>query len=321
MHITNRAAKTGTLALVIVGLAASVVHGLPEPADVAIAPTTDRDPGAWTMPLDGYVQPGWDKQDYAENLVIQPCLRATGIDFPVPWATIAGLEASSDAEETPDSGNTSPALSWSRPLDAERAGTRGYHAPDTTGANRDGIKSWGEDPKRNAAFAAAPQQAVTRCFHQGYRTLGTQDENGGDQQASTTAKRLTYLAAMAARQDGAVVAAAAKWRTCMAPADVADLPEAPSGMPTRSMRNDYGTDIASTPVQDGEVRIAKQDVACQDSSGYRSALYDAEWNRLLHVTATDAADLRKAGADQPSVDRRLDQVIRRLAPKAPADVD
>lgn len=320
MQITSRAAKTGTLALVVVGLAAGVVHGLPEAADVAITPTTERDPGAWTMPLDGYVQPGGRKDSYALDLVIQPCLRDAGIDFPVPWATIPGLDAVSDQDETPERGNTSPALAWSTPLDAETARTRGYHGPSTAGANEDGMRSWGEDPERNAAFSDASEKATTRCFRQGYRTLGTDDANGSVQSASIVAKRLTHLAATAAREDDTVVAAAAKWHACMAPARLSDLPASPSGMPTQSIRRDYGTDIDRTRVQDPEIAIAKRDVACQESSGYRSALYEAEWNRLLHVTASDAAVLRKAPADQIAVDRRLDEVIRRLAPAAPAGV-
>lgn len=321
MHITTTVAKTGTLALVVLGLGAGVVHGLPEPADVAVTPSVERDPAAWTMPLDGWVQPGWGKQDYAEDLVIQPCLRRAGIDFPVPWATIAGLEAASDADDTPERGNTAPARSWTLPLDADRARSRGYHRPSTAGANEVGMRTWGEDPERNAAFDRASRRAVDRCFHQGYRTLGTDDEDGADQSASTTAKELTYLAAIAAREDDPVVAAAARWRTCMRPAAVSDLPAAPSGMPSPSMRDDFGTELTASTVQDAEVAVAERDVACQDSSGYRRALYDAEWARLLHVTASDAAVLGATEPDQPTVDRRLDTVIRRLAPAAPAGVD
>lgn len=321
MQITTRVAKTGTLGLVVLGLVAGVVHGLPEPADVAVRPSVERDQAAWTMPLDGWAQPAGGKQDYAENLVVQSCLRHAGIDFPVPWATSAGLEAASDADETPERGNPSPALSWTRPLDADLARTRGYHGPSTAGANEDGIREWGQDPERNAAFADASQTAVSRCFQEGYRTLGLDDEDGTAQTASMTAKRLTYVAATAARQDDAVVAAAARWRSCMAPSGVRDLPASPAEMPSESVRRQFGTDIGSTPVQDAEVAVAERDVACQASSGYRRALYDAEWHRLLHVTATDAAALGAAEPQQLAVDRRLDRTIGRLAPEAPADVD
>jgi hypothetical protein len=321
MRTTTRVAKTGTLALVVVGLAAGVVHALPEPADVEVRPTVQRDVDSWAMPLDGYVQPGGAKQDYATNLVVQPCLRRLGIDSPVPWATVSGLEGRDDLTETPARGNPSPALSWTVPLDADTASARGYHGPSDVGANLDGMRAWGQDPERNAAFADAPQAAVTRCFHETYRSLGLDDEDGADQEASLVAKRLTYLAAMAAREDEAVVTAARRWHRCMATADVDDLPAAPSGMPSQSIRAAYGTEIRSTPVQDGEVAVAARDAACQGTSGYREALYDAEWQRLLHVTATDAAHLRRADADQPEVDRVLDATIRRLAPDTPADVD
>jgi hypothetical protein len=321
MQLTTRIAKTGTLALVVIGLGAGVVHGLPEPADVAVRPSVEQDQDAWAMPLDGWAQPGGRKQDYAVNLVIQPCLRRAGIDFPVPWATAAGLEAASDADETPERGNPAPALSWTRPLDADLARTRGYHGPSTAGANEDGIRVWGQDPDRNAAFATASQTAMDRCFQDGYRTLGLADEDGTEQSASTTAKALTSVAAAAAQQDAAVVTAAARWRTCMAPSRVQDLPTSPADMPSDTMRRQFGTDFGSTPVQDAEVAIAGRDVACQESSGYRQALYDAEWDRLLHVTATDAAVLRSAEPKQLVVDRRLDRTIERLAPEAPADVD
>jgi hypothetical protein len=321
MRLTIRAAKTGTLALVLVGLGAGVVHALPEPADRAIEPTVERDVATWAMPLDGWVQPGSDKASYGEDLVMQPCLRKAGIDFPPPWATIDGLEAASDAAETPERGNPAPALSSTRPLDEDTARARGYHAPSTAGANRDGRRAWGGDPERNAAFADASQSAVTRCFRQAERTVGTVDPDGSVQSASMTAKRLTFLAGTAARDDETVVAAAARWRTCMADADVPDLPGAPSGMPSQSMRMDYGTNLLSTPVLDAEVAVAERDVACQDSSGYREALYDAEWQRLLHVTASDAAVLLAAEPDQREVDRHIDDVIRDLAPAAPSDVD
>jgi hypothetical protein len=321
MQITTRVAKTGTLALVVIGLGAGVVHGLPEPADVALTPSVAQDQAAWTMPLDGWAQPGSRKQTYAENLVIQPCLRRAGIDFPVPWATSAGLRALSDADETPERGNPSPALSSTRPLDADLARTRGYHGPSTAGANEDGMRTWGQDPERNAAFDRASQTAVERCFNEGYRTLGLADEDGTEQSASMTAKRLTDVAAKAAQQDAAVLAAAIEWRTCMAPSRVADLPASPADMPSDSVRRQFGTDLDSTPVQDAEVAVAERDVACQESSGYRQALYDAEWDRLLHVTKTDAAVLRAVEPEQLVVDRRLDRTIQRLAPEAPADVD
>lgn len=327
MQITTRAAKTGTLALVVVGLAAGVVHGLPERADVAIEPTVERDPGAWTMPLDAFATPAGSKSSYAENLVVDPCVRKVGIDDPPPWATAAGLQADDDASDTAARANPSPALATTRPLTAALAETRGYHGPSTEGANREGMKRWGFDPARNTAFQAlttAQQDAVDRCWTRARSSLGT-EQSAGEQTASNLAQRLTYLAAVDARSDESVVRAAAQWRMCMQPSGVTDLPEGPEGMPTMSMHvlGHDGPDVVvfQEEASASEVAVAERDVACQESSGYRTALYDAEWDRLLHVTASDAATLRAGSTRHPEVDARLDATIARLAPAAPDGVD
>lgn len=324
MHIANRAAKSGTLVIVVAGLVTAVLHGLPEPADVAVAPTVEQDSTAWSMPLDAYVTPASSKTTYAENLVAQPCLRKAGIDDPPPWATAAGLQAEDDADDTAARANPSPALATTRPLTAALAENRGYHGPSTAGANAEGMKAWAFDPDRNESFAALEADAVDRCWKTARTRLGT-DPRGTEQSASELAQRLTYLAAVDARQDESVVTAAAGWRTCMAPSGVTDLPTGPEGMPTPSMRvsGRDGDEVAPfvPTVGKAEVAVAERDAACQDSSGYRKALYGAEWDRLLHVTATDAAVLRKGSTRWTQVDARVDRAITRLAPEAPADAD
>ncbi|WP_182045465.1 hypothetical protein [Curtobacterium sp. ME26] len=320
MRITQRAARTGTLVLVVAGLGGAVLHSLPEPADHAVRPTVERDLDTWSMPLDGYAQPGWSEVGYAEALLDEPCLRDLGIDSPVPWATLVGLQADSISDETPVRGNDAPALAWSRPLRAEAAAERGYQRPSARGANRDGWRQRSEDPEWNAAFDRADRDAVDRCFRASRRTLGT-DDDGAAQGASTTAKRLTFLAADAARREPAVVAAAGRWRTCLAPVAPGALPEEPSGMPTGAMRQAFGTRGPALPVSDAETAFAEHDVACQESSGYRWALYDAQWSRLLHVTASDAAVLDAVRPDQVAVAERVAATIERLAPPAPEGVD
>ena len=320
MRITQRAVKSGTLVLVVAGLGGAVLHSLPEPADHAVRPTVERDLDTWSMPLDGYAQPGWSEAGYAETLLDQSCLRELDIDFPAPWATLDGLRADSVHDETPVRGNDAPALAWSRPLSAEAAAERGYHPASDRGANRDGWRRWGEDPERNAAFARADPDAVARCFRASRHELGT-DDDGAAQEASMTAKRLTFRAADAARREPAVVAAAARWRTCLAPEAPSAPPEDPHGMPTGAMRQAFGTSGRALPVTDAETTLAERDVSCQGSSGYRKALYDAEWSRLLHVTATDAAVLGAAEPDQAEVATRVATTIERLAPEAPDGVD
>lgn len=320
MRLTNRAAKTGTLVLVVAGLGGAVLHSSPEPADHAVRPTVERDLDRWTMPLDGFAQPGSSEAGYAESLLDQPCLRALGIDFPVPWATVDGLSAESVADEGPERGNPSPALAWSRPLTTDAAAERGYHPAPQEGANRDGWRAWVEDADHRAAFDDVDQDAVTRCFEDSRRELGTDDEDGAVQTASAVAKRLTFVAADAARRDPAVTAAADRWRTCLDPSTAQALPDDPHDMPTAAIRQEF--EIEARPAASaGEIALAEEDVACQSSSGYRRALYDAEWTLLLHVTATDAAALEATDGDQLAAAERVRRTIERLAPEAPAGVD
>ncbi|PZE86445.1 hypothetical protein [Curtobacterium sp. MCBD17_032] len=324
MHITTRAAKTGTLVLVVAGLGGAVLHGLPEPVDHPVRPTTTKDVSAWTMPLDGWVVPGGHEQDYAEMLVDLPCLREAGLDVPpLPWATVAGLHAHDDTVDAAARANPSPALSTSRPLSAELASARGYHGPSTDGANVGGWREWGYAPGFDEAFAALPAGVRDRCPERTRRSLGT-GASGEVQSASETAQRLTHLAALSARQDPAVTIAAAAWRTCMAPLGLADLPEGPEGMPTPSMRvtaRDAEEVVTlSDEVGDDEIAVADRDVRCQRSSGYRQTLYDAEWDRLLRVTASDAAVLAAGDPGQRAVAARLDRVVEQHAPAAPADL-
>lgn len=319
MRPTQRAAKTGTLLLVVAGLGAAVLHQLPEPADQEIRPTAERDLDTWSMPLDGYVQPAVDETSYAEELVAAPCLERLGIDGTPPWATVSGLVAVSEANDPADRGNTAPALAATKPLLPALAERRGYHPTSTVGANVEARRSWAGSPDRTAAIAAAPASAVDACRRHARRTLGT--DGPGAEQGTEVAERLTALAALDARRDPAVEATTGKWHSCMRTAGLVDLPAAPSDLPSQSMLMDYGLNFREGEITEPELALAEQDLACQRSSGYRAALYDAQWSRLLHVTATDAAVLRSAEGDQAALADRVAATIERLAPPAPEGVD
>lgn len=298
----QRAARAVTLVVVVAGVAGVAISGAPPRADTPIAATVHRDVETWAMPLDGYVTPAGGLMDQAENLGQEPCLAAVGITWDVPHRDPDALIARSDSQNAPVRGNAAPALSWTRPLDAAVAADRGYHAASTDGLNETAWKRWAFDPARNTV----DQDAFVTCLSRARTDLGIRPaQSGRQQEASSTALRLTYVAAIEARSDAPVVRAAEEWRGCMTSAGVADVARAPSGMPTRALRDRFGAVVAGTPVSDVEKAVATQDVACQVSSGYRRALYDAEWNRLGRVTASDAATLARARTDMPEVTARL----------------
>lgn len=81
-------------------------------------------------------------------------------------------------------------------------------------------------------------------------------------------------------------AAAAKWRSCMAPLGLADLEKAPGGYPSSSFAQQIGAtgneedykDPSQHPVTDYELKVAVQDAKCRASSGYDTILYNAQWS-------------------------------------------
>lgn len=297
-----RGARVVTLVVVVAGVAGVAISGVPERADTAIQPTVHRDAATWAMPLDGYVTPASDLMDQAEDLGQESCLADAGVVWDVPHRDPDALIVLSGTRNAPARGNASPSLASTRPLDASTAADRGYHGASTAGLNEAAWKRWAFDPARNTVN---PDVFAT-CLSQARSRLGTRPAEGGTQQAaSSTALRLTYVAAVEARSDARVVQAAGRWRQCMTKGGVHGVAGAPSGMPTRALRDRFGAVIAGTPVSDVEKSVATRDVDCQESSGYRGALYDAEWNRLGHVTASDAATLSRARTDMPELTDRL----------------
>ncbi|RRD51763.1 hypothetical protein EII12_07295 [Buchananella hordeovulneris] len=87
---------------------------------------------------------------------------------------------------------------------------------------------------------------------------------------------------------GELPAAAERWRECMAPLAIPDLPtepwmEIPADMP-KSLRDRWDMRHTFTASED-ELRVATHDANCRVSSGWQQAYYDAEWD--LHQRYLD----------------------------------
>lgn len=74
--------------------------------------------------------------------------------------------------------------------------------------------------------------------------------------------------------------AAARWRECMAPLGIPDLPERPwrnvSRRMPESLQIRWQWETSGQPSAD-EIAVATHDAACRRSSGWFDALYEAEW--------------------------------------------
>ncbi|BDZ51974.1 hypothetical protein GCM10025867_42150 [Frondihabitans sucicola] len=306
-------AKTATLVVVVAGTAAVVVSNVPQPVDRTLSHLPAEDVASWAMPLDRYLLVDTHKSDYANDLLVGKCLAARGIDWDVPWQGPLAFPADGD-------------FSVSRPLASHAAAERGYH-----GAAEDGLSTYlwhrfSTQPPLTGHRGAA----VDSCIRSVRRTdLPITAVDGRAQEAGVRAVQLANRAYDAAGRESAVIAAARRWRSCLAPAyDTAlapaqsqspssTVPSSPAEMPSTAIRQTFSTEVSSSPVTSAETTLAVKDAACQTSSGYRAALYDAEYRLQSKVTADDAAVFAAATVDQRAYDRRLDRIIAGNLPAKP----
>ena len=89
-----------------------------------------------------------------------------------------------------------------------------------------------------------------------------------------------------------VRAAAQRWRKCMAPQGIADLPEEPQmaqSVATKfGLGQPDGDDTATdTNVSAEEIKLAVADAKCREQSGYEQLVYDLQWVGQEQILARD----------------------------------
>jgi len=299
----QRRAKRVTLAAVVAVVAGVVAYGIPANAAYALPDLPEKDVDAWTMPLDRYVPVGETSSSYALLLVAQQCMVAAGHDdFVVPWRDVAAGDRAGEL-----SMNGSLRL---RAFDLATAETRGYHALSVIDA---GAAAWSEfssqpwTDERSARFDT--------CVQRARGTVPSLDDYSNRTQSLV---RLNNAAFEGARDDPTVTATWDDWRGCMQDARVGDVASDPSGMPTLEMADRFETLDSSTSPTDDEIEIATADARCRESSGYRDALYEAEWQRQLTVPHDDGEllsgiDTAALAADNAEIRR----VLAELTPPQP----
>lgn len=256
----------------------------------------------WVMPLDQYMETDAETSadEYAEDLLIEPCLEKAGYSYPVPWMDL-------DAP-LPVTRNTVD----DRLFTVQLAQEYGYHrAPNL-------------DPSRAAwlAFDAMPpfgdseMKVFDSCLKQVRKTQLPELA----QSAQNLANGLANQADQKAQQNGTVKSDARKWKTCMRPAGVPDLPDDPMNeMPTSALGKQFGLDdIVADPntLKAGadEIRIATLDAQCREKTGYTQAYYDAEWDAQVQLLDKNADALKRAAAAIAKHDTLAKQVIAAHAP-------
>jgi hypothetical protein len=116
---------------------------------------------------------------------------------------------------------------------------------------------------------------------------------------------LELAAYSSAKESEDVQRAARRWRECMAPLGIADLPRGPENMPSDSQRERFeATRKADGTAGIEEIEMAVEDAKCRGSSGWSTAMYQEEWERQLALLDEneDALErLRAANAKHAAV--------------------
>lgn len=282
----------------------------PEPSAASVEPGDPDSPqhnrDLWVLPLDEYAAADGRIDNYAEQLLVEPCLGEAGYEWPVPWQDVD--------EPSPETMNASGrklfdeqiARKWGyRNAFVDSASVRSWNAfiSQTAGLNRDD------------GFNAAMSDCIAEVRKGRPLMLDEQFFVHG----------LVVRAAQEAALTPDVVAAASVWRECMLPLGIASLPTSPQEMPTQELSEELGipqgidqsTAEESSKPNSEEVAIAVADAACMETSGYSEALYEAEWTLHEQLIRENRETLDRNRTALESRRRDTLTLIAEHAPPAP----
>jgi hypothetical protein len=256
----------------------------------------------WVMPLDQYIQTEAESHahDYAEALLQEPCMAKSGYAWNVPW------------QDTSSFGSASLNAAGRSVFNPSLAGEWGYHLAPTTDTS---LAAWHAWEPQTINLSASEQSTFDSCLQQSRKQLPLLPGND-----LNFASGLGQSAFEDAQHDSKVTAAAAKWRQCMAPAGVSDLPQTPATMPSDSVVHEFGIDngqipVAAPIVSAAEKKLAVMDANCRVSSGYQQAAYTAEWDAQVALVGKNADQLSRVASALKKNNAQVAAVVAAHAPK------
>lgn len=251
----------------------------------------------WALPLDEFVPEFSNLDNYAEQLLLASCLSQKNIAWPVPWQDI-------DEPTSPVFNPTGRRL-FNLEI-AKKYGFRTNLAPSKS------AQLW-ETFLTYQPTEPGFQDAFDTCLD------GIRAEH-----PLVSSEDTMFVNALIAQiqeqafQDSAVQEAAGRWRSCMEPQGLGQLPENPNEFPSLELQGELG---AVPPVKTVEPSARELDVAvahatCLDSSGFSAAMYEKQWE--LQETAIER-ERTKLDAIRDAVQARqaaVKEIIAANAPKA-----
>lgn len=278
--------------LVAVVACVSLVSGCAATTRIEL-PHTDLE--HWVLPLDRFIDTSAEATNYAEILLMGPCMRKAGFAWNVPWTDpyFGSTATSSDA--------------GLRIFSLEVAETYGYR---TAPRLNTGAAAWTEWAYRDMSDAEV--EANHRCTEE-----VRQSELPLLPGSSQLGNSLASAAWEATSADQAVVDAADSWRACLKPAGIPDLPATPREMPSNWLRDHLSLTDAHSPPSVEEIRFATADAECREDSGYEEAFYNVLWDKEAVLVQDNADALMRIEAMVKKHRAKVDEIISENAPPAP----
>lgn len=242
----------------------------------------------YVLPLDAYrTDPA--KQDFARNLLIQECLKGTGIMFRVhDNSHPAGQVAISNKQ-------------FRRLFTVQIAQLYGYAGPPLPPVV----------PPSATPYTDADKQQLVSCGQKASKDLKL-DQN--------MQSRIEVMIAAAydkaqARPEAAKEIAA--WKACLQPLGIADFPKIPEDMPTDSQAERWRVvavdDTSTRTASPDEIRQAVLDAQCRESTGYAQHAYQAEVDAQFDIMTKEPEFLEQAKAYADAATEQLSATIKRLS--------
>lgn len=246
-------------------VSAQEVSQITAPADGTMSKDglVKKDSTKGTLPADPYRLPDDRLQAYAENLYIANCMKQSGYEYPVQ--TYDWNDPATPLESPPG---------YNGRFTVAKAQAYGYHV--SSKRREEWLKVVEQknqllkDPAADKTFMACSEKLRSSGVFKASDKLG-----GGVAPYVDDVSKLP-----------AVRAAAQRWRKCMAPQGIADLPEEPQIAP--SVATKFGlVDGGDSAVSAEEIKLAVADAKCREQSGYEQLVYDLQWVGQEQILARD----------------------------------
>lgn len=270
----------------------------------AAVPLPEKNIGQWTSPVDEFMPTKDVAASYASLLLDARCMDKAGYSgWAPPWR---------DTDPDPGPGWNAVGI---RLFNAELASSSGYRIPPAV--RSDANAEWQQyvrdlnrrdDPGENKHFE--------KCRDENQRKHRDVNIDG---RSLNLAMGYASLGSDKARASSEVKAAAERWRDCMKPQGISDLPETPESMPSHGLDAKYGIpDDLEGPAAAGEIDVAVADAKCRESSGYTKAFYTVRWNETARLYRENYDELLRVREKLRKHDAAVQKVIDEYAPPRPA---